>query len=109
VGEAAPGGSAGAGSGSSPVAGISMPELISLSGCERVSILKLDIEGAEKGLFETGAEEWLGLIDLIIIELHDRYHFGCSSTFYRALTGYEFGQYPLGENIVVALNPRAFA
>ena len=83
---------------------VTIPELIQMSGCERVSVLKLDIEGAEKDLFSSGAAEWLGLVDLIIIELHDRYRPGCSSTFYRALAGFEFGQFPMGENLFVMLN-----
>ena len=87
------------------IPGITIPELIKMSGQQRISVLKLDIEGAEKELFESGSEDWLGLVDMIIIELHDRYRPGCSSTFYRALSPYEFGQFPLGENIFVVLNP----
>jgi FkbM family methyltransferase len=87
------------------VRGVTVPELLGLAGAERVDILKLDIEGAEKELFADGAERWLGRVGMLIIELHDRNRPGCSSSFYRALAGYEFGQFPLGENIVVVMQP----
>ena len=90
--------------GSGGLRAVTIPELLKMAGCKRVSVLKIDIEGAEKELFSSGYEEWLGLVDLIIIELHDRYRAGCSSTFYRALAGYEFGQFPVGENVFVTLN-----
>jgi hypothetical protein len=49
---------------------------------DRVGILKVDIEGAEKEVF-SGAASWIDRVDGIIIELHDRMKRGCSRTFFR--------------------------
>jgi FkbM family methyltransferase len=40
------------------------------SGFPRISLLKLDVEGAEEQIFAHGPEEWLPLVDNIVIELH---------------------------------------
>lgn len=96
-------GAADSGAGAGAVRGVTIPELLAMAGAERIDLLKLDIEGAEKDLFECGAEEWLGRVGLIIAELHDRNRPGCSRAFYRALTRFEFGQFPMGENIVVVM------
>ena len=80
---------------------LTIPELVQLSGFKRIGILKIDIEGAEKELFSSGFEDWLGLVDLLIIELHDNLRDGCSQAFYRALTHYEFSQFSKGENIFI--------
>jgi hypothetical protein len=44
-------------------------EIIGLSGIQRCDLLKLDIEGAEKQLFEKG-EDWLALVNAILVEVH---------------------------------------
>jgi FkbM family methyltransferase len=49
---------------------IDLPTLISLGGFDRVSILKVDIEGAETELFRVRYDRWLDLVDNIVIELH---------------------------------------
>ena len=36
----------------------------------RVSILKVDIEGAESVVFGSNYESWLGRVDNLVIELH---------------------------------------
>jgi FkbM family methyltransferase len=48
---------------------ISVPELIEIGGLPRVSLLKIDIEGAETDLFLSDTK-WLDQIDNIVIELH---------------------------------------
>lgn len=49
---------------------ITMHELITLSGQERVTLLKIDIEGAETELFRSC--DWLEKIENIVIELHGK-------------------------------------
>lgn len=61
---------------------VTIPDLIAMSSFGRVSILKVDIEGAELNLFQSAAE-WLNLIDNIVIELHGK---ECSDTFFRAIS-----------------------
>lgn len=52
------------------VRGISIPTLLEMAPVGRVSILKIDIEGAEVELFDRDTG-WIELIDNIVIELHD--------------------------------------
>jgi hypothetical protein len=62
----------------------------------------MDIEGAEIPIFSSPlCHEWLPRTNIIVIELHDRWHPGSSATFYRALCGYEFRQYSRGETVVI--------
>jgi hypothetical protein len=42
---------------------VSIPKLIELSGQERISVLKIDIERAERELFSACVDEWLDRID----------------------------------------------
>ena len=51
-----------------------------------IDILKLDVEGAEKVLFEHG-REWLRRVKLMIMELHDGYIPGCSEALFTAIRG----------------------
>lgn len=68
---------------------------------EKIDILKLDIEGAEKELFSNFPEKWLSKTNCIIVELHDRYKIGCSRAFYNAIRDFPEEQVN-GENICVA-------
>jgi FkbM family methyltransferase len=54
------------------VEAITIPELLRVSGQDRISVLKIDIEGAEVDLFNSGAEEWLDKVDNVVIELHGK-------------------------------------
>jgi FkbM family methyltransferase len=80
-----------------------IPDLLALTENTHIDLLKLDIEGAEKELFTSGAASWLPHVDLIAIELHDFLDAGCAAAFYRALAPYEFSQFTLGENTIVDL------
>lgn len=48
----------------------------------KIGLIKLDIEGGEKVLFEEAARE-LSKIPLIFVELHDRIVDGCTEAFER--------------------------
>lgn len=48
-----------------------LPGLMAKFNLKRLNILKIDIEGSEKGLFGTGAE-WLSLVDCMQIEIHTK-------------------------------------
>jgi len=54
------------------VQSVTIPELLRLSGQDRISLLKIDIEGSEIELFKSGTEEWLHHVDNIVIELHGK-------------------------------------
>jgi len=40
-------------------------------GLERIDLLKVDIEGAEAELLGETAEQWIGRVGCIVIELHE--------------------------------------
>ena len=65
---------------------LTFPEIIANAGADVIDILKLDVEGAEKVLFEHGSE-WLRKVRLIIMELHDGYVAGCSEALFKAIEG----------------------
>ncbi|HTN77656.1 MAG TPA: FkbM family methyltransferase, partial [Pirellulaceae bacterium] len=63
-----------------PAVGIG--ELLRDSGHDRISILKIDIEGAEGNIFATNYESWLDRVDNLVIELHHEPAYGdCAAIF----------------------------
>lgn len=76
--------------GARPDSGVTVPAtglrtLLAKHGHERIMILKMDIEGAELGFFEDPS--WLDLVDVLMIELHDKITPGCTEGFRRAAAG----------------------
>jgi len=66
---------------------VDIPAILAMSpGFDRISILKVDIEGAEKELFSTSTD-WLAKVDNLVIELHGD---ECESIVYRAMQGQPF-------------------
>ena len=73
-------------SGGLPSVGIG--ELLRDSGHPRISVLKLDIEGAETVLFSSGYEDWIDKVDTFVIELHEDSPWGnASAAFHKAIEG----------------------
>ena len=73
------------------VRGVDIGTLLDDSGHERISILKIDVEGAEAEIFSSGYEGWIDRVDNLVIELHDDTSFGdCSAIFHRAIAGRGF-------------------
>lgn len=66
---------------------------------DSIDILKIDIESAEKKVFESDCDYWLSRTRMLIVELHDRMQDGCSEAFFRALVKYKFTTEIRGENI----------
>jgi len=70
---------------------VSVPGLMTQMQSSRISILKVDIEGAEAKVFEAASVKWLDRIDTIAIELHEDTIFGpCSSIFNAAISDQKF-------------------
>ncbi len=65
-----------------------------------IDILKLDVEGSEKFIFEQNYEKWLPNTRCIIIELHDEMVENCSKMVQKTIAKYNFYQYEKEENIV---------
>jgi FkbM family methyltransferase len=87
----------------SGIKALTIPQILAQSGHDTIDILKLDIEGAERELFQDGCEEWLPRVKMIIMELHDRYAPGCSRAVYSKLCQVPFRQEILGESVFVLL------
>lgn len=49
---------------------VGVADVLAASRFERISLLKVDIEGAEAVLFGPGSEDWLDKVDNIAVELH---------------------------------------
>lgn len=88
---------------SSTIEGITIPELLEEKQWDRVDILKMDIEGAEKEIFSAPAG-WLSKVRLLIIELHDNYNPGATKAFFKALEPYEYQAHFFDENIFIFFN-----
>jgi hypothetical protein len=63
-------------------------------GFTRIDLLKMDIEGAEIGLFLKGSERWLPHVRNLTIELHGP---DCEAALDRALAPYTYQRQVLGE------------
>ncbi|HUB72990.1 MAG TPA: FkbM family methyltransferase [Solirubrobacteraceae bacterium] len=88
-------------------AAVSVETLLRDSGHERISILKVDIEGAEAVVFADGCQAWLPRVDSIAIELHSDTSFGdCHGVFHRAIAGEGFTVSQSG-NLTICRRERA--
>jgi FkbM family methyltransferase len=84
---------------------ISVEALMRENQLAEIDVLKIDIEGSEKELFEENYEPWLANTKVIIIELHDNFRAGASASFFKALTRYDFRMTHREENVICYLNP----
>lgn len=69
---------------------ITIDEVMKENNLEFIDLLKIDIEGAEKELFESNYENWLPKTKSIVIELHDSMKIGSSKNFFEAINKYNF-------------------
>jgi FkbM family methyltransferase len=70
--------------------GITIDEILINSGYRTIDILKLNVEGSEREIFSGDYEKWLGMVKVLIIQLHDDMKPGCSAAFYTAINNYNF-------------------
>lgn len=68
------------------VEGVTVEALLAAFEKPGVDLLKLDIEGSEKAVFDHCAS-WIGSVGVLVVELHDRITAGCSRSYYAATTG----------------------
>jgi FkbM family methyltransferase len=62
---------------------VSVADLMREYRLPRIDLLKVDIEGAEKEVFAASAE-WIDKVEVVVVELHDRFKRGCAYSFYNA-------------------------
>lgn len=84
---------------SSGVKAESIDSLMENYEIEFIDILKIDIEGSEKEVFEKN-NEWLKKVGVLIIELHDRMKKGCAKSLFTALMNYDYDFELSGENLI---------
>jgi FkbM family methyltransferase len=70
------------------VRGITLDELMKENCLDCLDLLKVDIEGAEKEVFERSTA-WIDRVGAIAIELHDRFKEGCSDSVCAATKNFE--------------------
>lgn len=87
------------------IRGITIPDILAHTGWDRIDLLKLDVEGAEREIFAAGAAAWLPRVGAIAIELHDRFAPGCSAAFYGQVSPRLELQEIRGETVFVRLKP----
>jgi FkbM family methyltransferase len=86
--------------GSQAVRAVTIDEIIKEFCLDRVDLLKMDVEGSEKEIFDS-AETWLPSVDVICVELHDRFKNGCSRSFFRAVSDFSI-ELRRNEDVLVA-------
>lgn len=79
---------------------ITIEEIMEVFQFSQIDLLKIDIEGAEKELFESHYDYWLAKTGTIAIELHDFIQPGTSDNFYKAIQPYHFNLISRGENLI---------
>jgi FkbM family methyltransferase len=78
------------------VKSITIDKIMQDFNLERIDILKMDIEGAEKEVFEK-PEKWINKVGTILIELHERKKKGCLKNFYAVINEMNFNIWNQGE------------
>lgn len=83
------------------VSAITIDDIMKQHGMNEIGLLKIDIESAEKELFENDTDAWLPKVKVMVIELHDRMKDGCTKALFRALDKYDYKMEISGENLVI--------
>lgn len=82
------------------VRGMTVDKVMADNGLERIDILKIDIEGAEREVFRDPSA-WMRKVDALIVELHERMKSGCNRSFYNGSNGFD-DEWMHGENIYLS-------
>lgn len=80
---------------------VTIAQIFNDSKCNKIDILKIDIEGAEKELFTHGDKSWINYVNVIMIELHDKIKEGCTKSFYSAFNLDEWHEIVKGEKVIL--------
>ena len=72
------------------ITGLTVSAIMSECDFERIDLLKLDIEGAEREIFDASDLDWMNRTNAIMIELHDRFRPGCEAAFLDAARRFGF-------------------
>jgi FkbM family methyltransferase len=68
---------------------VSIPDVMDRYSLDRIDLLKVDIEGSEKEVFEDPAsQEWLPRVRALLVETHDNMRAGTAEAVRRATSGH---------------------
>ncbi len=67
---------------------VTVEDIIRKFSINSIDIIKMDIEGSEKEVFESCAN-WIGKTKCVIVELHERMKKGCSKSFYKNIKSFD--------------------
>ena len=84
------------------VKGITMDRIMEIHNLDSIDILKMDIEGAEREVFQDPSS-WIRKVDALIVELHEHLKSGCKRSFYNATNDFD-REWTDGENIYLSKN-----
>lgn len=84
------------------VRALTIPQILDEFGLEKIDVLKIDIEGAEAEVF-ADSSPWIGLVNAVIAELHERIKPGCNRSFYCGTPGFD-SEWHRGENVFLSRN-----
>jgi FkbM family methyltransferase len=82
------------------VRAITVDALMAEYALDGIDLLKVDIEGAEREVFED-TSAWIGRVRSLIVELHEHYKPGCNRSFRAGSSGFD-REWERGENIFLA-------
>ncbi len=84
------------------IGSITIDKIIERYSLDSIDVLKLDIEGAEKEIFENNCS-WLYKVKTLVIELHDRLKPGCAMSLFSALNNHNYTLSIHGELLIINL------
>jgi FkbM family methyltransferase len=67
---------------------VTLDKVIHTHGLDRIDLLKMDIEGAEREVL-ADPSPWIDRVDALIVELHERKKAGCGAAFEQAATHFD--------------------
>ncbi len=82
------------------VTALSVPDVMARFDIDRIDLLKLDVEGAERDVLRDSGV-WIDRVDMLVAELHDRFVPGCTRALMAATASFSYEEWR-GENILVA-------
>lgn len=84
-----------------PFQALTVSQIMEDFGVNRIDLLKIDIEGAEKKVMEHSSG-WIDSVDAVVVELHDRFKEGCTRAFNDATQRFPC-QVRSGPNTIVSM------
>ena len=91
----------------SVVQAYTMADVLTLVPAKRIDVLKLDVEGAERFIFDASADDrWLEHVGLILIELHDWKEPGSTRAYHDALHAFDYAEFALGGTVGTIIRGR---